>query len=375
MKIIYVENVRIPSERAHAYQIAQTCAWLARLGHDVTLVNPNRAGEKDVFTTYDLEPNIFKHVKLRTIDPLSWKWFTLYKIAYVLQRYFFVHALRSWALKQTADVWYTRDPAMIDALRGLRIYRWALELHDAPDSNSARWDRIKGSVSFYIAISRGLVDWLAKKGINAALAPDGFDPKEMELLKSRVEARKLLELPDDAFVAIYTGTFYPWKGVDLVVRAWAKTPSNAHLVLIGGPEIDLKRIEQIVDPMVLNRVHLFSMMPRRDAISVLSSADVGLLTTSPDFAIGRDFTSPLKQFEYLATGLPLLATDVPSSHEVLDNNVAKFYNYSEDDFIAKLIEILNDRQWRETAVDLAKNRVTEYTWEARTRRILDALKV
>ena len=146
---------------------------------------------------------------------------------------------------------------MIDALKDVQVARWALELHDAPDANSARWDRIKGSVAVYIAISRGLVDWLKKKGIDAALAPDGFDPKEIESLKTREEARKILGLPEDAFIAIYTGTFYPWKGVDLVARAWAKTPSSAHLVLIGGPESDLKRIEQCIDPMVSSRVHLF----------------------------------------------------------------------------------------------------------------------
>ena len=97
MKIIYVENVRVPSERAHAYQISQTCAWFARLGHDVTLVNPDRAGGKDIFTEYGLEPGLLKHVTLRIIDPLSWDWFPLKKIAYALQRYFlfasFVHGL------------------------------------------------------------------------------------------------------------------------------------------------------------------------------------------------------------------------------------------------------------------------------------------
>ncbi len=357
MKIIYVENVRVPSERAHAYQISQTCAWFARLGHDVTLVNPDRADGKDIFTAYGLEPGLLKHVTLRSADPLSWRWFPLKKIAYAMQRHFFVRALRLWAL------------------RGIRINRWALELHDAPDANSARWERVKGSVSVFIAISHGLVEWLKKNGINAAWAPDGFDPKEVESLKSREEARNVLELPENAFIAIYTGTFYPWKGVDLVIRSWSKTPSNAHLVLIGGPEADRKRIEQCIDPMVSDRIHLFSMMPRRDAISILSAADIGLLTTSPNFAIGREFTSPLKQFEYLASGLPLLATEVPSSHEVLDDDVAKFFNYTEDDFAVKLVEIMSDDGWRKAAADLARNRANAYTWEARTRRVLDALMI
>ena len=48
MKLVYIENVRVPSERAHAYQIVQTCAWLARLGHSVTLVNRCPLGKRSV---------------------------------------------------------------------------------------------------------------------------------------------------------------------------------------------------------------------------------------------------------------------------------------------------------------------------------------
>ncbi len=372
MKIIFVENVRIPSERAHAYQIVQTCAWFARLGHEVVLVNPDRAGGRDVFEAFGIEKNLFQHVRLRVTDPLSWSWFPSKKLAYVWQRFSFVRAVKAWAAPQRADVWYTRDPAMVDVLRDASR-RVVLELHDAPDAQPARWHRIRSFVQKYVVITHGLTVKLRELGIDASricVAPDGYDPTEFLSSPNRAVERERLGVPSDAFVAIYTGGLYLWKGVDLVVRAWTQTDSRAHLVVIGGPDVDRERIERCVDPRVASRVHIFPMMERASAIRALAAADVGLLTTAPDHAIGRSYTSPIKQFEYLAAGLPIIASNVPSSREVLTDDVAKFFPYSEDGFAQAVTEALEDPEWRARASVRSREIVAPYTWEARARTIL-----
>lgn len=377
MKIIFVENVRIPSERAHAYQIVQTCAWFARLGHEVVLVNPDRAGGRDVFDAYGLEQGLFQHVRRRVTDPLSWSWFPSKKLAYVWQRFSFARAVKAWAAQQHADVWYTRDPAMVDVLRRADR-RVALELHDAPDAQPARWDRIKSVVWRYVVITHGLAEKLRELGIDSSrisVAPDGYDPKDVSSSADRVSERERLGVPRDAFVAIYTGGLYPWKGVDLVVRAWAHTDPRAHLVVIGGPDGDRERIARGIDPRVTSRIHVFPMMERSSAIRALAAADVGLLTTAPDYAIGRLYTSPLKQFEYLAAGLPILASDVPSSHEVLTNDVAKFFPYTEEGCTRAVTDVLEDSEWRARAAVRSREMVAPYTWEARARTILTHISV
>jgi glycosyltransferase involved in cell wall biosynthesis len=375
MKIIYVENVRIPSERAHAYQIVQTCTWFARMGHEVVLVNPDRAGGKDVFAAYNLLHGIFRHQTLKTTDPLSWEWFRLKKLAYIWQRFSFSRALKSWAKNQTADVWYTRDPAMVDVL-GTENRKFVLELHDRPDSNFARWERIKSLVKNYVVISEGLKQALQSLGIEPSriyVAPDGYDPKDFENPGERVFERKKLGIPEGAFVAIYTGGFYKWKGIDLTLRAWARTDDDAHLVLVGGPECDRKRLEGLVEPAVASRIHIFPMMDHAAAIRVLAAADVGLLTSSKEHEIGRVFTSPLKQFEYLAAGLPVLASDVSSSHEILTDEVAAFYEPTEEGFAAALNGIKSNQSWRASASAKSRELVAPYTWEARARTIVSAL--
>ncbi|HWQ99435.1 MAG TPA: glycosyltransferase [Candidatus Methylomirabilis sp.] len=372
MKIIYVENVRVPSERAHAYQIVQTCAWLARFGHEVTLVNPSRAGDADVFRAYGLPERLFAHVMLRAWDPLTSAPSFVKAAAYGLQRWAFVRAARQWVRSQQADAWYTRDPAMVDALGGTVAGPWALELHDAPNNDPARWARIRDRVQRFVVISNGLKQKLIELGVPAfrvCVAHDGYDPALFRTAGDRHAERTRLGIPDDAFVAIYTGSFYPWKGTDLVVRAWTRTNPTAHLVMLGGPDADRKRIAALIDPSALGRVHILSTVERSRTIAMLAIADVGLLTSSPTHAIGRDYTSPLKQFEYLAAGLPVLASDVPSSHEVLEARVARYYEPTEAGFASALASVLNDNAWRETVRVAAASVVAPYTWEARARII------
>ena len=248
MRIIYVENVRIPSERAHAYQIVQTCAWLSRFGATVELVNPDRANDKNVFAYFGIEQNLFTHILLPVFDPLAWKWFTWKSAAYAIQRWSFVRALKKWASKKEADVWFTRDLAMMDAVYvpGRRII---LELHDRPDHQPERWKRHLPHVTGFVVITHGLKDVLIELGVPAdriIVAPDGYDPKDFLVSGDRATARRELGLPNDASIVFYAGGFYPWKGVDLIVSAWAKVPESIHLVLIGGPEGDRKRLESLV---------------------------------------------------------------------------------------------------------------------------------
>lgn len=375
MKIIYVENVRIPSERAHAYQIVQACAGLAHLHHEVTLVNPDRAGKADVYSSYGIPDGLFRHVRLRSWDPLS-TWPVAKALAYALQRWAFVRALRTWARTQTADVWYTRDPAMVDALQKVIPGPWVLELHDAPTADAGRWKRIRSLIRHYIVISKGLKDCLEREGIsneNITVAQDGFDPEQFRAMPSRSDARRKWDIPEQAFLAVYAGGFYPWKGMDLALRAMDQLPDNVWFLLAGGPPADMERVLAEAPESLRSRIRALPYVDRKDIPALYAAADVGLLTTSPDHEIGKSYTSPLKQFEYLAAGLPVLASDVPSSHEVLTDEVARFYAPTERGFAEAFRSLQADEGWRSTASKIGPELVLPYSWQERARIIADCL--
>jgi glycosyltransferase involved in cell wall biosynthesis len=121
---------------------------------------------------------------------------------------------------------------------------------------------------------------------------------------------------------VYAGQFFPWKGVDTLVQAMVYT-ENARLVLLGGEEgtEDWKRIVNLVDRLNLtSRVELKGFTPQVRVIDELSRATVGVVPAPAGDEMSRDFTSPLKLFEYLAAGTPVIATDVPAINQLVRHN-------------------------------------------------------
>ena len=68
MKILYIANARMPTEKAHGIQIMKTCEAFAELGHEVELILPWRFNpiKEDIFEYYNVKKN-FKIKKYRLL--------------------------------------------------------------------------------------------------------------------------------------------------------------------------------------------------------------------------------------------------------------------------------------------------------------------
>jgi len=378
MKIAYIENIRFPSERAHSYQIAMTCEGLQSNGADVVLVVPERhdaSSKRDVRDFFkNLQP--FSIEKLPVIDWLTRVPTFLKRLAYLFERWTFQRSVRTWAMSHRADVWYTRDPWMIPSFykEGRRV---VLELHDASGHKLERIRVLRSHIWKFVVITHGLREELLGIGVadeDILVAPDAYDPRDFEITTEMSTVRSEWGVPETAFVVIYTGSFYPWKNVDFAVRNWKMTPEDCHLVLFGGPQSDFERVRSLVSEYGDDRVHLFPSVPHARVAHQLAGADIGLLPTSPESRIGRSFTSPLKVFEYLAAGLPVLASDVPSSREILTEKTARFFTGEPASFLDAL-EAVREDGWRRSASKIALDIVRPHTWNARSRKILEWIRI
>ena len=117
---------------------------------------------------------------------------------------------------------------------------------------------------------------------------------------------------------LYAGQLYPWKGVDILVEAVARLP-EARLVMVGGlpGEADLMRIRALVERWGLGpRTEMPGTVPQRRVAEELARAAV-VAVPFLRTAMTERHTSPLKAFEAMAAGRPIVATDLPSSREFL----------------------------------------------------------
>lgn len=84
---------------------------------------------------------------------------------------------------------------------------------------------------------------------------------------------------------------------------------------------------------------------------------------------------PLKLFEYMASGRPIIASDLPALREVLNDKNALFFKPSDASDLARVIKMLISSQtlgYHLSQQALAD--VKEYTWDKRAKKILEFIK-
>src|SRR5439155_14486687 len=117
---------------------------------------------------------------------------------------------------------------------------------------------------------------------------------------------------------LYAGQLYPWKGVDVLVEAVAAVP-QARLVILGGieGEADTRRIRSLVEARGLGaRTEMPGPVPQARVADALGRA-AGVVAPFLRAGMTERHTSPLKVFEAMAAGRPIVASDLPSSREIL----------------------------------------------------------
>lgn len=141
------------------------------------------------------------------------------------------------------------------------------------------------------------------------VAPDGVD------LEAAARALGTAS-PNPEPVLLYLGSLHPWKGVETAVRAMTGV-TGARLRIVGGDHHRIAELKQLCHALgVTDKVELVGPVPPERRFAVIDGADICLLPLS-DTSIGARFTSPLKLFEYMAMGKPIVASDLPALRIVL----------------------------------------------------------
>jgi glycosyltransferase involved in cell wall biosynthesis len=228
------------------------------------------------------------------------------------------------------------------------------------------WRRADG----YVTITEGLASELRERlgsRADVAVVPDGVRlPSEGPGTVAR-SARQ-----DAPPVVAYSGHLYAWKGVDILLDAIARLPGVRGLV-IGGHERepDLARVRALADALgIADRVQFTGLVPPSQVAGLLRAADV-LVLPNPASAISTRFTSPLKLFEYMAAGRPIVATDLPALREVLrDGQTAVLVTPGDASALAAGIErVVTDARLAERLATAARAAVDDYTWDRRAERL------
>lgn len=369
LSLIYLDNIRLPTEKAHGIQIMKMCEAFAQAGIKTTLAVPSfNKNADDAFAYYGV-PRIFSinnHYKTPNIRPLNVFTFFLRTIIFFLSFLF----SKKW---KNADLIYVRDPNLAFLSAFWKIpFVW--EIHQ--DFYNRRTDyAIKKSVAT-IFISNGLKEKFISSGVKKKnklyVFPDAADLEKIAAVKDKNTAKKLAGFPVDSPVVLYNGHLYEWKGAHILAEAVSQVKSKAVFVFVGGTEEDVAIFREKYGKNP--RIKILGHKPYSEMPKYNQAADILVIPNSARFEISRIYTSPLKLFSAMANGLPIIASDLPSLREIVDEKMVFFVPPDDSEKLAQMIDYVLEHPAEAKNKSLtALNEVKKYTWDARARGIRDVI--
>jgi len=209
-------------------------------------------------------------------------------------------------------------------------------------------------------------------GGRSEVVANGLDEDLFRVRPARGPARMSFGLPEDAPVLTFVGTLRPWHGLDVAIRALALVPSAVLCVAGDGP-IRAGLAQLAADIGVADRVHWLGQVPHRQMPRLLAAADVAL---APYPALPAFGFSPLKLYEYLGAGIPVVASDIGQIRSVLDSGRwGTLVAPGDPDALATGIRgVLADpaTAWQRARAARAMA-LEEHSWRARATQITDLL--
>jgi glycosyltransferase involved in cell wall biosynthesis len=356
----YVSASTLPSAEANAVHVAQMCDAFAGLDCEVTL-HALPGGPGDVRAQYGLRHRF----AIRLDGKLGHRLWLL---------------ARRLRLGGARDTLYfgRRLPSLTRLARsGLPT---GFELHHPPRT-PAQERRLRDLVAAprflgLVVISERLRD-------EALRRLPGLDPARVLVAADGVRADLVrtprLRAGDGPVRAVYCGSFHAGKGADTVLAAAARVPEVAFDLIGGSPE-------QVAHARSLAsaNVTLLGHLPHDETQRRLAGYDLALApyaavvrgAQTPEHESLADWMSPLKIFEYMAAGLPIVTSDLPVLREILEpGRDACMTPPGDAQALADAVRALaQDPQQRLRLAQSAHERLGSHTWDNRAARILEFLQ-
>lgn len=379
-RLDWIANARLPSRRAQSLQVVRMAGALAGAGARVRLLHARRVPTpqlppgRTLFQHYDVavdpEPEVIAVPCRDYIDR------TPTRLQYLPARWQELSFARN-AAKAVLDAgteWVlSRELETVRHLVRAGHAGTFLELHRVPGGRTRqRWlgealDAARGVV----AISGGVAEDLRALGVTedrVLVEHDAADLAPFDGRTSRAAARAALRISSERPLVVYVGSLLPWKGVEILVDAAGFVPEADFLVVGGAPE-EVARLTRRAEGLANLRFDGHQepgLVP-----NYLIAADVFCVPNRSEPAISARYTSPLKVFEAMAAGIPMVVSDLPSLRDILSDEEAEFVAPDSAAALGEgLRRLIADPNRRYHMGKRLRIRAPRHSWSRRAERIL-----
>ena len=365
MKIIYIANSTVPSRSANSIQVMKMCEAFAKRGVDIELLIP--LSLKDLFSKIDLFNfyNIKKRFKIRKVLRLPGKGIALFYILAMLFSFF----------KKNYIV-YTRqiEAAMLSSICHKKFI---LEMHSDLIDRVDRlfFSKISDSPYFLKLI-------LISNYLKEIFLLHGFDEKKINVLPDAVDIVVFRNERTKKYKRIrigYGGHLFRGRGIEIIEKLSMSMP-DIDFFLWGGTN---KLVSYWRKRTEKNKNMYFEGFINSAVLAEnLANCDILIMPYQKEVAVYGNkgntvnWMSPMKMFEYMATGRPIIASDLPAIREILKDKInAVLVSCDDAERWKEAIEWLNDNpKIAKMISENARNDIeNNYTWDIRINEIISEL--
>jgi glycosyltransferase involved in cell wall biosynthesis len=384
-KMFMIYHGRFPAELGIAFFVAKMAEAFSDLGVEVIVLVPRRVGrtEKKSSEYFGTRDN-FKVVFLPVLDFLFIKYYNSF-----FQRIIFAISLFTFSLfclfylifnAKKEDLIHSNDtPPLL--LASFFFPKTVYEVHNYPKAQKGYYTLLFNQVWKVIVTNR----WKKEKIMGEfniskdriIYESNAVDFKLFDLNIEIPEARDILKLPKDKFIATYVGmlrTMNMEKGLSTVFSAIKRLPENFVLLLVGGKEGDIIYYKDLAKKEGIENRVLFSGFVKNSEVPMYLKASNVLLAPFPKNDHYEFYMSPMKIFEYMTSDRPIVTTNLTSIKEILGENSAIFTEAEDTKAIEEaILKIEKNKDFGLIIARKARNEIMEHSWDKRAERIVNFL--
>ncbi|HME01563.1 MAG TPA: glycosyltransferase [Solirubrobacteraceae bacterium] len=352
-------------------RVRREAGALARDGHDVTvleLTDMVGGGRLDGFSRRAVQPPRWMRRRLP---------FNLYRLAFLVE---FVRGLR--ALRP--DVVHAHDAAMLlpgivgARLTGARLVYDSHELATSVPYRERAWAWFVATIE-RIVVPRCVAVITVSDGIARRLRARYRLTTEPTVVRN-VSAlavggegtlRRRMGLDEHTPLVLHQGAPAPARGCEVLVEALTRL-EGVHLAFMGDPETgygeELRAV--VARHGVQDRVALLASVPLSELLANTAEADVGV-TLLQDTCENHRLALPNKLFEYIAAGVPVVASALPETERLIRSTGIGWYTTPNDpDAVARALRLALAARDDEVLAERLRDAARELCWSREQHRLL-----